>query len=94
MNTTTLNYGDGIRRIYLTTKNFVFLDGCVLHIKRRILFEKDKNADPNPLWGEQYNNPVHLDELDINEIGDLKLEIEEKYPEKSAFILSQLNIKP
>jgi hypothetical protein len=94
MKTTTLTRGDGIRRIYLTTKNLLFLDGCVLHIKQRILFEKDKNADPNPLWGEQYNNPVRLDELDINEIGDLKLEIEEKYPEKSESILSQLNIKP
>jgi hypothetical protein len=94
MNNTTLNYGDGIRQICLHREDLVFLDGCVLHIKERTLFEKDKSAKPSHLWGEQYNNPVRLYELDINEIGDLKLEIEEKYPEKSAFILSQLNIKP
>jgi hypothetical protein len=52
------------------------------------------DAKPSKLWGRQYHNPVHLDELDINEIGDLKLEIEEKYLERSALILSQLNINP
>ena len=94
MNNTTLNYGDGIRQLCLHQEELVFLDGCVLHIKERTLFEEDKEAKPSELWGKQYHNPVHLDELDINEIGDLKLEIEEKYPEKSESILSQLNIKP
>jgi hypothetical protein len=94
MNNTTLNYGNGIRQICLHDGELVFLDGCVLHIEERTLFEEDKDAKPSKLWGRQYHNPVHLDELDINEIGDLKLEIEEKYLERSALILSQLNINP
>lgn len=94
MNNTTLNYGDGIRQLCLYQEELVFLDGCVLHIKERTLFEEDKEAKPSELWGKQYKNPVHLDDLGIDEIGDLKLEIEEKYPEKSESILSQLNINP
>ncbi len=93
MNNTTLNYGNGIRQICLHREDLVFLDGCVLHIKERTLFEKDKNAKPNPLWGEQYHNPIKLDDLEIDELGDLKHEIEEKYPDKSASILNQINIK-
>jgi hypothetical protein len=57
------------------------------------LFEKDKNAKPSPLWGEQYHNPIKLDDLEIDELGDLKHEIEDKYPDKSASILNQINIK-
>jgi hypothetical protein len=89
MNITTLNYGNGICQICLHREDLVFLDGCVLHINERTLFEKESKSKPN-----HYHNPVKLDDLDINELGDLKHEIEEKYPEKSAFILSQLNIKP
>lgn len=93
MNNTTLNYGDGIRQICLHREDLVFLDGCVLHIKERTLFEKDNNAKPSPLWGEQYHNPIKLDDLEIDELGDLKHEIEDKYPDKSASILNQINIK-
>ena len=92
MNNTTLNYGDGIRQICLHREDLVFLDGCVLHIKERTLFEKDKSAKPSPLWGEQYHNPIKLDDLEIDELGDLKYEIEDKYPDKSASILTQINI--
>lgn len=94
MNNTTLNYGNGIRQICIHDWDLVFLDGCVLHIKERALFEEDKEAKPSELWGKQYKNPMHLDDLGIDEIGDLKLEIEEKYPEKSVSILAELNIKP
>lgn len=94
MNNTTLNYGDGIRQLCLHQEELVFLDGCVLHIKERTLFEEDKEAKPSELWGKQYKNPMHLDDLGIDEIGDLKLEIEEKYPKKSESILLQINIKP
>jgi len=93
MNITTLNYGNGICQICLHREDLVFLDGCVLHIKERTLFEKDKNAKPSPLWGEQYHNPINLDDLEIDELGDLKHEIEDKYPDKSASILNQINIK-
>ena len=93
MNNTTLNYGNGIRQICLHDWDLVFLDGCVLHIKERTLFEKDKDAKPSPLWGEQYHNPVKIDDLDIDQLGDLKQEIEDEYPDKSVSILAQLNIK-
>ena len=94
MNNTTLNYGNGIRRTFLHQEELVFLDGCVLYTKERTLFEEDKEAKPSKLLGKQYKNPMHLDDLGIDEIGDLKLEIEEKYPERSISILTELNIKP
>jgi len=100
MNNTILDHGNGIRQVCLTSEDLIFLDGCVLHIKDRTLFEKDKRDAPmiilfgDNLYFHQYYNPMHLDELGIDEIGDLKLEIEEKYPEKSESILSQLNINP
>ena len=89
MNNTTLNYGNGIRQICLHREDLVFLDGCVLHINDRTLFEKESKSKPN-----HYHNPVKLDDLDINELGDLKHEIEDKYPNESKSILKRINIKP